>query len=239
METKRVENWWVFIGGNWLRIEFLCLSDSIRALQRALIRGGGHGVQELRGLRAGHRQGQWGPNHHQVWDFLIQVLDLADFFFFKVDDYRGQYEPQDEWGGHCARRRPQHQAEVLCERQHRYFYPTIPPPYSLCLIYQFQCENIVEDQEEAILEMFATEGQDMDIELCSRRCKEQLISFWGSEFSFSGPKSAPLWSPLQRNTSSRRTSCRRNLAFLYNFAILSHNPALWSPLSCCIYVVCT
>ena len=87
--------------------------------------------------------------------------------------------------------------------------------------------------------MFAIEGQDMDIELCSRRCKEQLISFWGSSFLFSGPKSAPLWSPLQRNTSSRRTSCRRNLAFLYNFAILSHNPALWSPLSCCIYVVCT
>ena len=43
--------------------------------------------------------------------------------------------------------------------------------------FQFQCENIVEDQEEAILELFATEGQDMDIELCSRRCKEQLISF--------------------------------------------------------------
>jgi len=32
-------------------------------------------------------------------------------------------------------------------------------------------ENIVEDQEEAILELFATEGQDMDIELCSRRTK--------------------------------------------------------------------
>merc|ERR1712227_904569 len=32
---------------------------------------------------------------------------------------------------------------------------------------KFYCENIVEDQEEAILEMFATEGQDMDIELCS------------------------------------------------------------------------
>jgi len=36
---------------------------------------------------------------------------------------------------------------------------------------KFYCENIVEDQEEAILEMFATEGQDMDIELCSRRTK--------------------------------------------------------------------
>jgi len=36
---------------------------------------------------------------------------------------------------------------------------------------KFYCENIVEDQEEAILELFATEGQDMDIELCSRRTK--------------------------------------------------------------------
>ena len=51
-----------------------------------------------------------------------------------------------------------------------------PFPYHMS-DFQFQCENIVEDQEEAILELFATEGQDMDIELCSRRCKEQLISF--------------------------------------------------------------
>jgi len=33
------------------------------------------------------------------------------------------------------------------------------------------CENIVEDQEETLLEMFATEGENMDIELCSKRSK--------------------------------------------------------------------
>jgi hypothetical protein len=33
----------------------------------------------------------------------------------------------------------------------------------------FQCENIVEDQEETILQLFAEEGKDMDIELCSKR----------------------------------------------------------------------
>lgn len=34
---------------------------------------------------------------------------------------------------------------------------------------KFYCENIVEDQEETILQMFAKEGKDMDIELCSKR----------------------------------------------------------------------
>ena len=34
---------------------------------------------------------------------------------------------------------------------------------------EFQCENIVEDQEETILQLFAQEAQDMDIELCSKR----------------------------------------------------------------------
>ena len=33
----------------------------------------------------------------------------------------------------------------------------------------FQCENIVEDKEDTLLEMFATEGENMDIELCSKR----------------------------------------------------------------------
>jgi len=36
---------------------------------------------------------------------------------------------------------------------------------------KFYCENIVEDQEETILELFAKEGDNMDIELCSRRTK--------------------------------------------------------------------
>jgi len=36
---------------------------------------------------------------------------------------------------------------------------------------KFYCENIVEDQEETLLEMFATEGENMDIELCSKRSK--------------------------------------------------------------------
>jgi len=34
---------------------------------------------------------------------------------------------------------------------------------------KFYCENIVEDQEENILQLFAKEGKDMDIELCSKR----------------------------------------------------------------------
>jgi len=36
---------------------------------------------------------------------------------------------------------------------------------------KFYCENQVEDLEEAILEMFATEGENQDIELCSKRSK--------------------------------------------------------------------
>ena len=51
-------------------------------------------MQELRGLRAGHRQGQWGPNHHQVWDFLIQVLDLADFFSSRLMTIEGNMNPK-------------------------------------------------------------------------------------------------------------------------------------------------
>lgn len=34
---------------------------------------------------------------------------------------------------------------------------------------KFYCENIVEDQEETILQLFAEEGKDMDIEFCSKR----------------------------------------------------------------------
>lgn len=41
---------------------------------------------------------------------------------------------------------------------------------------QFQCENIVEDQEETILQLFAKESPDMDIELCSKRCCRNNIS---------------------------------------------------------------
>ena len=33
----------------------------------------------------------------------------------------------------------------------------------------FQCENIVEDLEDTILEAFATEGENRDIELCSKK----------------------------------------------------------------------
>ena len=32
-----------------------------------------------------------------------------------------------------------------------------------------QCENIVEDAEDDIMELFAQEREDMDIELCSKR----------------------------------------------------------------------
>jgi len=34
---------------------------------------------------------------------------------------------------------------------------------------KFYCENIVEDQEDHIMEIFAQEGENMDIELCSKR----------------------------------------------------------------------
>jgi len=34
---------------------------------------------------------------------------------------------------------------------------------------KFYCENIVEEKEEDILEMFAKDGENMDIELCSKR----------------------------------------------------------------------
>ena len=33
----------------------------------------------------------------------------------------------------------------------------------------FQCENQVEELEDTILEMFAEEGENRDIELCSKR----------------------------------------------------------------------
>jgi len=33
------------------------------------------------------------------------------------------------------------------------------------------CENIVEDQEETLLQIFAEEAENMDIELCSKRSK--------------------------------------------------------------------
>ena len=33
----------------------------------------------------------------------------------------------------------------------------------------FQCENQVEDMEDTILEMFAEEGENRDVELCSKR----------------------------------------------------------------------
>jgi len=36
---------------------------------------------------------------------------------------------------------------------------------------KFYCENIVEDQEETIYELFSTEGENMDIEFCSKRGK--------------------------------------------------------------------
>jgi len=36
---------------------------------------------------------------------------------------------------------------------------------------KFYCENIVEEMEETLLEMFATEGENQDIELCSKRSK--------------------------------------------------------------------
>jgi len=36
---------------------------------------------------------------------------------------------------------------------------------------KFYCENQVEDLEETILEMFATDGENQDIELCSKRSK--------------------------------------------------------------------
>lgn len=34
---------------------------------------------------------------------------------------------------------------------------------------KFYCENIVEDQEETLLQLFAKEAPDMDLELCERR----------------------------------------------------------------------
>jgi len=34
-----------------------------------------------------------------------------------------------------------------------------------------KCENIVEEMEETLLEMFATEAENQDIELCSKRSK--------------------------------------------------------------------
>jgi len=34
---------------------------------------------------------------------------------------------------------------------------------------KFYCENIVEDAEDDIMELFAKEAQDMDIQLCSTR----------------------------------------------------------------------
>lgn len=42
---------------------------------------------------------------------------------------------------------------------------------------KFYCENIVEDQEENILQLFAKEGENMDIELCSKRAKvcEEIV----------------------------------------------------------------
>jgi len=36
---------------------------------------------------------------------------------------------------------------------------------------KFYCENIVEEMEETLLEMFATEAENQDIELCSKRSK--------------------------------------------------------------------
>ena len=39
----------------------------------------------------------------------------------------------------------------------------------------FQCENIVEDQEETILQLFAKESPDMDIELCSKRFWRKIL----------------------------------------------------------------
>ena len=50
-------------------------------------------MQELRGLRAGHRQGQWGPNHHQVRE-LIQALDLADFLSSRLMTIEGNMNPK-------------------------------------------------------------------------------------------------------------------------------------------------
>jgi len=47
----------------------------------------------------------------------------------------------------------------------------IVPDEDLNTRLKFYCENIVEDQEETLLQMFATEGEDQDIELCSKRSK--------------------------------------------------------------------
>lgn len=47
----------------------------------------------------------------------------------------------------------------------------IVPDEDLNTRLKFYCENIVEDQEETLLEMFSTEGENMDIELCSKRSK--------------------------------------------------------------------
>jgi len=35
----------------------------------------------------------------------------------------------------------------------------------------FQCENIVEDQEETILDLFSKEGTNLDVEFCSKKAK--------------------------------------------------------------------
>jgi len=47
----------------------------------------------------------------------------------------------------------------------------IVPDEDLNTRLKFYCENIVEDQEETLLEIFAEEGENMDIELCSKRSK--------------------------------------------------------------------
>jgi len=47
----------------------------------------------------------------------------------------------------------------------------IVPDEDLNTRLKFYCENIVEDQEETLLEIFASEGENMDIELCSKRSK--------------------------------------------------------------------
>jgi len=47
----------------------------------------------------------------------------------------------------------------------------IVPDEDLNTRLKFYCENIVEDLEETLLEIFADEGENMDIKLCSERSK--------------------------------------------------------------------
>ena len=52
------------------------------------------------------------------------------------------------------------------------------------MILWFQCENQVEDLEDTILEIFAEEGENRDIELCSQRWDLILFCYLFEPFYF-------------------------------------------------------